>query len=314
MMENTPHNHRLDDYLLGKLSAEEHAAMEANLAADSQLNEEMLLQRDIVQALQENRRLELKNRLDGIDVGAGGFSSALGLKLAAGVALLGLMGAGAFFYFSGSATEEDGLPTHFIELSEADNQPDAVLPALPEVLILQEEAPVASATAPAAPVSEAAVRPEAGSPVATPRPATGSTKTEPKSESSRASAVVQKPSVFSDFKDTDLSSVSHQAEAPVDVLARNRQFSTATIEVSAQLHDKYDFHYKFFDSKLFIYGDFDSIPYEILEINMEGSRSYFLYFENNYYALRTDQQKPTRLRRLSSEKLIRELEITRTQK
>jgi hypothetical protein len=314
MMENTPHNHRLDDYLLGKLSTEEHAAMEANLAADSQLNEEMLLQRDIVHALQENRRLELKNRLDGIEIGAGGISSALGLKLAAGVALLGLMGTGAFFYFSGTLADADGLPTRFIELSAADSQPDAVLPAMPEVVILQEAMATSTPQAAAVAAADVSLRPEASSPVAKSRTAAGSSKAEPKSESSRATAVVQKPSVFSDFKDTDLSSVSHQAEAPVDVLARNRQFSTATIEVSAQQHDKYDFHYKFFDSKLFIYGDFDSKTYEILEINTEGSRSYFLYFENNYYALRTDQQKLTRLRRLSSEKLIRELEITRTQK
>ncbi|EMR02514.1 hypothetical protein [Cesiribacter andamanensis] len=316
MMENTPHNHRLDEYLLGKLSAEEQAAMEASMAADSQLQEEVLLQRDIVHALQENRRLELKNRLDSLDVGAGGFSTALGLKLAAGVALLGLVGVGAFMYLNTEApADQDGLPSRFIELSALEQQQDSSLPPLPEVVILQEElsaSPLAQHTpgeTPAEPTGS-----PAPNQAAAPASNNAVAKAEKKPASTPAQAVVQKPSVLTDFKDTDLNSVGHQGEAPVDVLSRNRQFTTSTIEVSAQQHDKYDFHYQFFDSKLFIFGDFNNKTYEILEINMDGTRSYFLYFENNYYALKTDQQKLTRLRRLSSEKLIKELDITRTQK
>lgn len=318
MMENTPHNHRLDDYLLGKLSADEHAEMESQLAADSQLREDMFLQRDIVQALQENRRLELKNRLNSIEVGTGGFSTAIGLKIAAGVALMGLMGTGIYWFLNSSpATPADALPTRFIELNEGLRQVDYTLPQMPEVHLAQaepsEEVPAAEAATAAASLSGATTT--AAAKPAVPTPGVAKKKSSAPAETpARAEAVVQKPNVLSEFKDTDLGTISNQGEAPVDALSRNRQFTNRSIEVSTQTHEKYDFHYRFYDSKLFIYGNFDSKPYEILEINTEGTRSYFLYFEDNYYALNTDQQKLTRLRRLSNDKLIKELEITRTQK
>jgi hypothetical protein len=319
MIGNSHHNDRLDNYLLGKLSADDKAAMDARLAADSQLQEDMLFQQDIVHALQEERRLELKNRLNSIEVGAGGFSSAVGLKIAAGVALVGLMGTAIYFFGSSEPQVSSELPVGIVNFSDTDNLYTYAVPDKPEVGL--------SATAlekldAARPQEQKAVKPAAPAILAEAKPQVSRTEKaalpEAKNKNlktdSQQNIQVQKPNVFSDFKDTDVTAANHQPEAPVDALARNRQFSTQSIEVSAQLHDKYDFHYQFFDNKLFIYGDFKSKPYEILEINTEGSRVYYLFFENNYYGLKNDQQKLVRLKKITNEKLIRELEITRNQK
>jgi hypothetical protein len=319
MSENTPYNDPLDEYLLGKLSAEEMAAMDASFAADSQLQDEMHLQRDIVHALQEERRLELKNRLNNIEVGAGGFSTAVGLKLAAGVALLGLLGTSLYFYLDQAApVEQSTLPVGIIELPLEQQPLTYTIPAQPAAsnTALPETAPGSSeATALTVP-DRAAARPKTAASQAdrTSRETAAVTTKDDRATVTRPQVQVQKPTVLSEFKETDITSNTQAIEAPVDAMARNQQFSTQTIEVTAQIHDKWDFHYRFFDSKLFIYGDFKSKPYEILEINTDGTTSYFLYFENNYYALKRDQQKLTRLRKLSNEKLIRELEITRSQK
>lgn len=313
-------------YLLGKLPAEEHAAMDAKIAADNHLQEEVTMQRDIMRALQEERRLELKSRLNNIEVGgaAGGFSTALGLKLAAGVALMGIMSTGLYLYFNDTASaEQTNLPVGIIELPENNQLLTYTIPVRPAVAEGAE-----TITTEAAPKNKQAVNNIAAAPpkVATPtvdRPAATreassaelpAAKKEDRKETAQPNIQVQKPKVFSDFKDTDIAANNQQMEAPVDAMARNRQFSTHTIEVTAQLHDKWDFHYQFYDSKLFIYGDFKSKPYEILEINTEGTTSYYLYFENNYYGLKSDQQKLSRLRKLTNEKLIKELNITRTQK
>lgn len=318
MTENTPYNDPLDQYLLGKLPAEEMAAMDAKIAADSQLQEEMFLQRDIVNALQEERRLELKNRLNNIEVGAGGISSAVGLKLAAGVAMLGLVGTSLFLYFGeGKASEEQHpFPSGIIELSQHDPLIDYAVPEKPEANSISETTPALTTLAPApvATQDRAPVRSNSTQIATTATQRNVAETTEARVEPAKPQAQVQKPKVLSEFKETDYSSNALQIETPVDAMARNQQFSTQTIDVSARSHDKWDFHYSFFESKLFIYGNFDNKPYEILEINTEGTTSYYLYFENSYYALKRDQQKVTKLRKLSNEKLIKELDITRNQK
>lgn len=316
MTENTPHNNHLDNYLLGKLSPADKAAMDAKLAVDSHLREEVQLQQDIVNALQDTRRLELKNRLNNIEVGAGGFSSAVGYQLAAGISMVALIGTGVFLYFSAPSTTSTELPFQQIELAGHDQLPSYSLPAQPEVIVQTQEMvvtqPQQESITPAAEITT----PKSATVVAvTAKPVTAKTTTEAEKALTKAREVqVQKPKVLSDFKDADLSAGVQQPDAPVDVLSRNRQFSNKSIEVSAQPHDKYNFHYRFFESRLYIFGDFKNKPYEILEINTEGATNYYLYFESNYYGLNTDQQKITKLKRIGNEKLIKELEITRTQK
>ncbi|AHM59169.1 hypothetical protein D770_04510 [Flammeovirgaceae bacterium 311] len=318
MIGNSHHNDHLDNYLLGKLSADEKAAMDARLAADSQLQEDMLFQQDIVHALQDERRMELKNRLNNIEVGAGGFSTAVGLKIAAGVALVGLMGTAVYFLSSSETEAPSELPVGIIDFSDTDNLYTYSIPEKPAAKAnpavetleitqaqLQKTAPATASVAardaqPKTALPEKAVLPE-------------STSRAVKAEN-QLNIQVQKPQVVTDFKENEVNASSHLPEAPVDAMARNRQFSTQSIEVTAQLHEKYDFHYQFYDNKLFIFGDFKSKPYEILEINTEGSRVYYLFFENNYYGLKNNQQKLVRLKKITNDNLVRELEITRNQK
>ena len=293
--------------------------MDAHLAADSQLQDDMLFQRDIVHALQDERRMELKNRLNSIEVGAGGISSAVGLQIAAGVALVGLLGTAVYFLTGEPAVDENTLPVGIIDLSATDNLYTYTIPAKPEAAAPTPSTETVQLTIPKAKKAEEVVT-AAVSKANDTKLSGNSDVVELKNEAvdngaaKRPDIQVQRPKVLSEFKDNDLGGGTQQVEPPVDALARNRQFSTQSIEVTAQLHDKYDFHYQFFDSKLFIYGDFKSKPYEILEINTEGSRAYYLFFENNYYGLKSNQQKLTRLRRISNEKLVKELEITRIQK
>lgn len=323
MIENTPNNDNLDNYLLGKLSADEKSAMDAQFAADSQLKEDMLLQQDIVHALQDERRLELKNRLNSIEVGVGGFSTAVGYKIAAGIALIGLLGTGAFFYFNNDEpVAKTETPVAIEALPAKDNSAAQEIPAQPEVPAVaeaQQATDISSEQLPEAVAAKPAVTKSTTTPsrAKVPQP-TIILKTEaaPKHEAittERPQITIQKPQVLSDFSENEINS-TQPTEIPVDAMARNREFSTQTIEVTAQLHDKWDFHYQFYDSKLFIYGDFKSKPYEILEINTEGNTNYYLYFESQYYALKSNQLKLVRLRKLTNDKLIKELDITRNKK
>lgn len=317
MIENTPHNESLDNYLLGKLSAEEQAAMEAKLAADSQLQEEMLLQRDIVQALQETRRMELKARLNSVEVGAGSFSTAVGIKIAAGVALIGLIGTGIYLYLNQQPAETAALAAEKLELTNYPQTDSYSVPAIP--VVVETTAPAIEeeqqqTTAPAPELASAPSVPAAATPALIVKNSAPAKAAEEKKEVSRKEVQIQKPSLLNSFGDAEFIAGTEQAEVPVDAMSRNRQFASKNIEISAQPHDKYNFHYQFYDNRLYIYGEFNQKPYEILEINTEGTTIYYLYFENNYYGLKDNQQKLTKLRRISNDKLIKELEITRTKK
>ena len=71
--------------------------------------------------------------------------------------------------------------------------------------------------------------------------------------------------------------------------------------------------YKYFDGKLFLYGDFNEQPYEILEINGVKERKLYLFFESKYFNIDvTDKVKE--LDQIVNPKLVNELDIIRNNK
>lgn len=324
----------IDAYLTGQLSPEENSRFLESLEQDPALKEEFLLQQSTVKALQEHRRMALKARLDAVEVGTGfSFASASGVKLAAGTALVAILGTAAYFGYNELnqpapaeyqvvlSTEEDFTSTSLIKEE---------LPALPKA---EKPTPPASAATQSA---SAATQKEIAETIL-PKP---SQETEIKSEEKQVllkeegssgvaekeiekplpnparpnSAEVVKPDVLTDFEETDITTSTPEAEVPEDQLAGIPSFDNSTIAVSTKSDSRYDFHYRFFENQLQIFGNFRNVPYEVLEVNTGLSTRYFLYHKGNYFELKPNQQKVTRLQELTDKKTIKELEITRTEK
>ena len=93
--------------------------------------------------------------------------------------------------------------------------------------------------------------------------------------------------------------------ANVNKLAENK------VEVETVFDRKRDFHYKFYNKKLYLYGDFEKNPYEIIEYNSNSNKLYYLYYEGKFYELMNDQMKITPLAELQDDELINELELLR---
>jgi hypothetical protein len=72
---------------------------------------------------------------------------------------------------------------------------------------------------------------------------------------------------------------------------------------------KTSFTINFFDNKLYLLGNFDEMPYEIIELNAKSGKSYFLFYSDNFYKLETDQLKPAPLQRVENDSLVNELKI-----
>jgi len=68
MSQNFDYRQLIDDYLSGNISVQNKAVVEHKIATDPEFRSEFDLQKNVINAIRESRRLELKNRLDNIHV------------------------------------------------------------------------------------------------------------------------------------------------------------------------------------------------------------------------------------------------------
>ena len=321
-MSNQQNYKMIDDYLTGKLSPEESGRFMEHLEQDPALKEEFLMQKDMVHSLQNHRRAELKNRLNQIEVGTGySVPSALTLKFIAGTALVAVLGIGTYFALDFSEAEPAKVPVE-LSIQEPASKPATEIPATKEIetppaAIEQEKENIPSkaevAKAASNKPAEENESPKAIQPKTSPKE---NKEVKPASETanSAANAEVVKPEVITFFEEQDPTGGVPLVEAPEDKLKNARKFDSQNIEVSTKTDRRYPFHYMFFENQLNIYGDFSKVPYEVLEVNTETHATYFLYHNGNYYELNPNQRKITRLKELTNERLIQELEVTRIEK
>ncbi|NJN28456.1 MAG: hypothetical protein HC819_22030 [Cyclobacteriaceae bacterium] len=83
----------------------------------------------------------------------------------------------------------------------------------------------------------------------------------------------------------------------------------SNVAVSTVKDKKNKFHYKFFENKLYLLGNFSDMPYEIIEVNSSKGKSYFLYYDSSYFQLNTEQLKPAPLVKIENDSLVNELKI-----
>jgi hypothetical protein len=355
MSNQLKHTELIDAYLTGNLSSEESSRLMQLLEQDPALKEEFDLQQDLVNSLREHRRMQLKARLDNIEVGTGySMPSAATLKLIAGAALVGALSVGSWFaynqlqestdhtaYTEETRTEQpEAKQAWNTEAHTAEPQHEESLPVNPES---SEESISSSSTETASSepsLDQKSAKENPGYSIEDKRkeeqPATKNTASSAvsaaeqahnsahKSSETAAKAgqdkestslpEVVKPEVVSFFEEPDAVDSVPEANAPKDQLNEVHSFSTQNIEVTTRSDKQYPFHYMFHDNQLHIYGDFSQVPYEVLEVNSGNQTRYYLYHGGGYYELNPNQRKVTRLKELTNEKIIQELEITRTQK
>lgn len=334
MSNQTNYSELIDAYLSGHLSPQESDQLMQLLEKDPSLKEEFNLQQDMVNAIRNHRKMQLKSRLDNIEVGTGaGYSlpSAAALKMVAGAALLALLGGGSWFAYQQLHTTEESAQqelNHSVDLQDERSASRAgdLTESIPAPAVRQPQEEQATTDAPAKAPEGYAMATESGREPQASETAPSVTKAErlpaaeikPTETASEEVAIHQpeiiKPEVVTFFDEPDALDSVPEANAPKDKLNETHNFSTQNIEVTTKTDKQYPFHYMFHDNQLHIYGDFSQVPYEVLEVNTGTFTHYYLYHGGNYYELNPNQRKITRLKELKNEKIMQELEITRTQK
>jgi hypothetical protein len=277
----------LDDYLANRLGQEERSAFEEKLKADSELRNELDLQQQFIEGIKKARVAELKSLMNNIPVPAASPSvGAAAGKVAAGVVLIGLIGTGLYFYL-----DTEPVTNTSKEVAHDSIGPDADhKPHVKHRGDTSEEAPVVP-DSPAASAQKPADSPKAV------RKQNGGTKPSAK-----------EPAI--DVFDPSSESTENTATEPAkEVTPKVSYEPSVTVEIDSE-NKKYNFHYQFKDGHLVLYGPFvknDKNLYEIMEFFNDKKRTLFLFYSEQYYLLKEDNNKLKPLTAIEDPALIKRL-------
>ncbi|MEY3416854.1 MAG: hypothetical protein RL060_965 [Bacteroidota bacterium] len=280
MAENINHIDTIEAYLNGKLDGNELDKFEQLLQADSNLKNEVEFQQTIKDGLFEVRRLELKQRLNAIKIEPA-FEWTIG-KIAAGVAMVGLLGLGINYLMS---------PT-LISVKK-------VVPMTAKIDVTDTASPQPSNIA----------EPEVGMPKKLEKVARKKSNQDklplPIHEELNHGFDVETPSIPMEHN-------HHHVEKHADGTTPNGKIEQiGAVNIAALSVDieksKDKFHYKYYADKLVLVGDFSKGPYELIELNKNQAKNLYLYYDGDFYELHYGTENMDHLMKITQSKLQKEL-------
>jgi hypothetical protein len=268
----------IDDFVRGKLSASDKIELDAMLSGNKQMQDELELQSDIVSQIKEARKLALKNRLRSIDTTNFDRKNNW-MKYAAAL----ILSAGALvtvYYFANKNTAN-------VVDSEKLLSKNSINPTTIETPVLQ-----------------------------TPSPNTPQIEKEPDQIIAPKPLAQAKEKTNSninlDFDVTEKNTdVQIDESIKTETQSNSLQSTKNELLVSIDSEHKSMFHYKYFNSKLYLLCDFENQPYEIIETSNQANQLLYLYFNQNYYELKPNQTEVKALKAIKNSNLIKILDSMR---
>lgn len=297
MNKNLSNEQLVGRYLDSEMSEIERLEFENQLLHDSDLKEEYNLQKNIVEGIKQSRKLELKTRLDNIPINTPlyqtiGFKSLIVASITAGI------GFGAYYLLS----DPDKAPISTVDVTQnqefIDQNKD--IPTVPDAIepIIDEEKKAVVGT-----------KKETQQPTAKTEYPIVSKNNVQKEEPEIIQPNVIEPEVVEQFQEEDFTSEEINVESQINNLEKVKENVESTVEIETVRDRKNKFHYRFFENKLYLLGNFSEMPYEIIELNAKAGKSYFLFYNGNFYRLETEQLKPSPLIKIENDSLVNELKI-----
>jgi hypothetical protein len=284
MLSNNQYSEQIEAYLKGELSHESASVLENEIAKNPILSNELDLQKSIIETIKENRKAELKARLNNIDVQSGSQSW---WKYAAVASLVTSFG--AWMYFNASPvikTEQlEGVnktEEKIYSYSESTNNDIALAPnkeVYSEKVVKNELA-----------VKESA-----------------SNKTAKKGKKVK-DQIPSLPTFDTPEEGKEHQSLNKDLDAPRHNLTSTPHLASTVAGVEVVKSKKHKFHYRYFDTKLFLYGNFDSNTYDILELNTSNGQSLYLKYESKYFSLEQNKTEISKLEQVSDADILKKLE------
>jgi hypothetical protein len=297
----------IEAYITNKMSAGDKASFQSELAKDPLLNNEIDLQRDIIETLKEHRKAQLKNRLNNIDLTTG-TSSYAGLKVAASILFAGLISFGAYNYLSNVRKDNTSISSG--NNSVVVTSPGKTITNNGSDGVIAENQKSVNAVSPEAIKENVIAKKEVGKNTtltSTDRSTVNKKVVEPGSE-----PVFNTPEVKDKYEESDVIRTDNNINMPKGDFGNTNGESTLDNLKIEKIKDKnHNLFYQYYSNKLFLYGDFDSKPYEILELNTIKDKQLYLYFEDKYYGLNQNQTDMTALSVIKDKETLEKLNAIR---
>jgi hypothetical protein len=294
----------IDSFLRGDLSEAEQAAFNKAILADPKLQQEVSIQKDIIDSVKQHRHQQLKDRLNAIDVkpvGIGFFYSPY-FKLAASIGVVALL-VGSFVWFNNDNKEESAATVESsvtgVELTAKTDEPASIAStetskpnSESEKIISAPETTTAAGTVTTASTTATVSK--------------TNNKSDLKSQKNASDANFENLSEESIESDNTIDGINDNFDMP----AMNHGGNTSSIsspQIKVSIVKENNLGYRFFNNQLFLHGNFSNSTYELFELNNKPSKQLFLYFENNYYELLQGKTKVTSLTPITDKAILLQL-------
>ncbi len=292
MFSTEDYNEKIDAYLKGNLSPDEAKVFESKLHSDPALKSEFLFQQSLLADIQASRKSELKARLNNINIPA---EKPAYWKYAvlAGIATTIFV---AINYLPDNILKNDKAEIKTATSDKLENLGKGVAFDKSEAEEIEEEDKADLQAKPTEAPEEAKSNPTESKKVVS----------NPEKDSGKE-VLPNLPDVHTP-ESYGNDHVGKDVETPDHNLTKTKQINTTVAGVEVVKSKKHKFHYQYFDNKLFLYGDFDTKTYDILELNNSKGQKLYLKFESNYYELQPDRTEISKLEIVKNRETLKELE------
>ncbi len=290
-MSETNYFRLIEAYFEGNISSAEKAMLDAKISSDPLVKAEFDLQHNIIKGITNARKQELKSRLASIDLPTNtGVLTGSGVKWLAGT-VAGVTLFGSILYWS---------------LTSFDNNIKPIDIKANQEIVFNDHSKIDLPT----PIKETNKIKETEITETSTSNIPTSKELAENIEEKEVTAKVQ-PQALMSYEDDKL--FTNQNEDELDNIAsrevaHNRADKTE-IEFFDALKEQENFHYRYFNSKLYLYGDFNEMPYQIIELNDKGKKQLFLSHNEEIYIIKDNTTDITELRKLQDEMLKMEIQL-----
>lgn len=293
-MSETNYFRLIEAYFEGNISPAEKAMLDAKIKSDPLVKAEFDLQQNIVKGISNTRKLELKSRLASIDLPTStGIFAGSGVKWLAGT-IAGVTIFGSVLYWSLISFDESVKPIN-LQLNQKITYNSPALVDFPE--ITKDNADSNEEKKLAIKINKLPENKK-------------DTENQKITEKRPSTAKVQ-PQALMSYEDDQLFNNNKEEELEIidsREVAHNRANKTE-IEFFEALDNSENFHYRYFNSKLYLYGNFKKTPYQIIELNDKGKKQLFLSHNNEVYIIKENTTEVTELREIQDEMLKMEIQL-----
>jgi hypothetical protein len=296
MTDSQKYRNLLDGYFEGTLSSSEESTLMQRLKTDAELKSEFDIQNDIINTIRETRQLELKSRLDHIPI-RWYHNISNSWKIAATATVITVSTLTAYYFIDQQADiknridlaqNETVLDSYYLENED--------IPPRPEAETTKQVSPPQISDID--PILEAKKE---------------NTQVEELDQTKTPTTEVIVPDVIEDFEEVDHINIEDVTSGDINTMSPSREDLHSSVEIRSVIHKKFNFHYNFSDGTLTLYGNFEDVPYEILEINSASGKKFYLNYKDNFYSIiNTSNIIP--LEPVTNESLINELKIVKENK